>query len=47
MINEENKLTADLFFTSPSAAAGFVGGTSLNGQEKWMDDAGRALKEIM
>lgn len=47
MINEENKLTADVFFDSPSAAAGFVGGTSLNGKIKWIDDAGRALKEIM
>ena len=24
-----------------------VGGTSLNGKIKWIDDAGRALKEIM
>ncbi|MBS1406268.1 MAG: DUF4357 domain-containing protein [Christensenellaceae bacterium] len=32
---------------SPSAAAGFVGGTSLNGKIKWIDDDGRALKEIM
>ena len=47
MIDEENKLTADVFFDSPSAAAGFVGGTSLNGKIKWIDDAGRALKEIM
>ena len=47
MINEENKLTADVFFDSPSAAAGFVGGTSLNGKIKWIDDDGRALKEIM
>lgn len=47
MINEENKLTADVFFDSPSAAAGFVGGTSLNGKVKWIDDSGRALKEIM
>lgn len=32
---------------SPSAAAGFVGGASLNGKVKWIDDSGRTLKEIM
>ena len=35
------------FFDSPSAAAGFVGGASLNGKVKWIDDSGRTLKEIM
>lgn len=47
MINKENKLTADLLFESPSGAAGFVGGASLSGNARWMDDSGRKLKELM
>lgn len=31
---------------SPSAAAGFVGGTSLNGKVKWIDDAEEHSKKL-
>ncbi len=45
-INEENELTSDIPFSSPSAAACFIGGASLNGMDHWQDDEGRSLKQI-
>jgi len=36
-------LTKDIRFTSPSAAAGFVGGASLNGNDYWVTDGGISL----
>jgi len=36
-------LTKDIRFTSPSAAAGFVGGASLNGNDYWVTDYGVTL----
>ncbi len=39
-------LTADILFSSPSAAAGFVGGSSLSGNVVWKDDMGRSLGEL-
>ena len=46
-IDADNVLTCDLLFSSPSAAAGFVGGASLNGNALWKDAGGRTLKEII
>ncbi|MDO4680483.1 MAG: GIY-YIG nuclease family protein [Aerococcus sp.] len=43
---ENQRLTADTLFTSPSAAAGFVRYASMNGLTEWKDDKGRSLKEI-
>lgn len=40
-------LTKDIRFTSPSAAAGFVGGASLNGNDYWVTDEGMALGEYL
>lgn len=46
-INANGVLTADLFFLSPSGAACFVGGASLNGNELWKDATGTPLKNLM
>ena len=40
-------LTKDLRFSSPSAAAGFVGGASLNGNDYWVMDDGMTLGEYL
>jgi hypothetical protein len=40
-------LTKDIRFTSPSAAAGFVGGASLNGNDYWVTDDGITLGEYL
>lgn len=45
-INSDYILTEDLLFTSPSTAAGFVGGASLSGMVNWKDENGKTLKEI-
>lgn len=45
-VNEQGKLVADLLFPSPSAAAGFVAGYSINGNAMWKDASGKTLKEI-
>ncbi len=45
-IDSNYTLTADVLMTSPSAAAGFVGGASLSGNTLWHNEAGRALKEL-
>ncbi|MGI6578766.1 MAG: DUF4357 domain-containing protein [Saccharofermentanales bacterium] len=44
--DENGKLKADILFTSPSSAASFVGGSSLNGNTMWKDITGKTLKEI-
>lgn len=46
-INANGVLTADLSFLSPSGAACFVGGASLNGNELWKDATGKPLKNLM
>ena len=45
-IDGNHILTEDLLFTSPSTAAAFVGGSSLNGNELWKTADGIALKNI-
>ncbi len=45
-IDDQGKLTEDLLFPSPSAAAGFVGGSSLSGNIMWKDESGKSLKDI-
>jgi hypothetical protein len=42
-INSSFVLTKDIRFTSPSAAAGFVGGASLNGNDYWVTEDGVML----
>ena len=46
-VNKNNVLTADLLFSSPSAAAGFVGGVALNGNALWKNAVGKPLKDII
>lgn len=43
---EKDKLKIDLLFTSPSAAASFICGYSVSGNNVWKDETGRTLKEI-
>lgn len=45
-INESNALIEDVLLTSPSAAACFVGGSSLSGNEVWKTIDGRTLKNL-
>lgn len=45
-LDENNTLTEDVLFSSPSAAAAFVGGASLNGNEMWKTKDGIPLKHI-
>ena len=40
-------LTKDVKFTSPSAAAGFIGGASLNGNDYWVTDEGVTLGQFL
>ena len=40
-------LLVDILFSSPSAAAAFVGGASLNGKDQWKDECGRTLKMLL
>lgn len=47
VINSSFVLTKDIRFTSPSAAAGFVGGASLNGNDYWVTDDGVTLGEYL
>ncbi len=42
----DNTLTADVLLSSPSAAAGFVGGASLSGNALWHDADGKSLKNL-
>ncbi len=46
-IDENNVLTADLLFSSPSSAAGFIGGASLSGNALWKTADGKPLKDII
>lgn len=45
-INSDFKLLEDILVSSPSAAAGFVGGASLSGNVFWLDNKKRTLKEL-
>lgn len=45
-IDEDNTLTEDVLLSSPSAAAAFVGGSSLSGNEMWKTESGVSLKHI-
>ena len=45
-LDEEGMLETDLLFHSPSAAASFVGGASLNGNALWKNAEGKMLKEL-
>ena len=45
-INVSNILMDDVLLSSPSAAAAFVGGSSLNGNELWKTENGISLKNI-
>lgn len=40
-------LTKDVRFASPSAAAGFIGGASLNGNDYWVTDEGVTLGQYL
>lgn len=46
-IDKSNVLTNDILFSSPSAAAAFVGGASLSGNALWKDGDGVSLKDII
>lgn len=46
-IDERNTLIEDVLLSSPSAAAAFVGGSSLSGNEMWKTENGVALKHII
>ena len=43
---DKYKLVSNMLFTSASAAAAFVAGSSRNGREAWADMAGQTLKKI-
>jgi hypothetical protein len=45
-IGSDHILLEDILFTSPSAAAAFVGGSSLSGNELWKTADGVALKNL-
>ncbi|MEA4900552.1 GIY-YIG nuclease family protein [Desulfitobacterium sp.] len=45
-INADHILTEDILFSSPSAAAAFVGGASLSGNELWKTSDGISLKNL-
>lgn len=45
-ISPDGVLIKNLLFTSPSAAAGFVGGASLSGNVTWRLPDGRTLKQL-
>jgi hypothetical protein len=45
-INESNTLIDDVLLSSPSAAAAFVGGSSLSGNELWKTEDGTMLKNL-
>lgn len=42
----DSVLTDDILFSSPSAAAAFVGGASLSGNELWKTEDGTSLKDL-
>lgn len=45
-ISADGKLTEDIGFSSPSAAAGFVSYSSVNGLIAWVSDDGKTLKDL-
>lgn len=45
-ISDTYELTADILMTSPSAAAGFIGGASLSGNALWHTSDGTTLKQL-
>lgn len=45
-IDDKGVLYEDILFSSPSGAACFVGGASLNGKDYWKDENGVALKDL-
>jgi hypothetical protein len=45
-IGADYVLVEDILFNSPSAAAAFVGGASLNGKEFWKTSDGVLLKDL-
>ncbi|NLX80076.1 MAG: GIY-YIG nuclease family protein [Proteiniphilum sp.] len=46
-IDRSFTLMKDIRFSSPSAAAGFVGGSSLNGNDYWVTDDGISLGQYL
>ena len=46
-IDSKGALTADVLLSSPSSAAGFVGGASLSGNALWKDADGKTLRELL
>ena len=46
-IDSKGALTADVLLSSPSSAAGFVGGASLSGNALWKDTDGKTLRELL
>ena len=45
-VDENFMLTEDILFTSPSAAASYIGGASLSGNATWRNAQGVTLKNI-
>lgn len=45
-IYDSHLLTEDIFFTSPSAAVAFIGGSSLSGNELWKTVERVSLKNL-
>ena len=45
IISADYKITEDILFNSPSAA-GFLSGTSVNGNKEWKNNKGISLKEL-
>ena len=46
VVDENGTVMADILFNSPSAAACFVAGASVNGNTYWKDKNGTMLKDI-
>lgn len=46
LIDENYRTTEDILFSSPSAAAGFVGGCSLSGNVMWVTADGKTPKDF-
>ena len=46
VINNNNTLTEDILVSSPSAAASFLSGTSVSGNDVWQTESGVSLKDL-
>lgn len=46
VIDDNNTLTEDILVSSPSAAASFLSGTSVSGNDVWQTEAGLSLKNL-